>query len=698
MTILKTSKVAGPGGTNAIDGSVSFDTTSYLALASGALISGYGFGVDDFTIEFWIKQGVNSGNYVGLFAATSSTSADRFEVAIHSSTIQVYTDTGAWRDTSYAPVSGQWEHIAFVRNYSGNTLKMYANGIEKWSVSNTHDYNEVFTTQIGWHGSTYPKFQGFISNLRVLKGVALYTSAFTPPTEKLTAVPGTILLCCQDSDDPTQEATGKTITGYGTLASVGVNENLVTNGNFTRGTTGWDDSLAPSSTTLTSENQRLKIVASGGTGRARQEVTGLTIGNRYKFQIRHVTCASGNCFTHLGTSSGGAEYIANLGIGDEDLHTFYFTATATSAWIQIGITNGLTGYYDDVSITLAEQSKEPKDFPSVGKDDGTVLEGDITFDSLNYMTLPKGNTSQRGRGRGLWAGGTTGTASNIIQYAELSTEGNTLDFGDLSAVNDSAMATASATRAVFGGGRNHPSYYNKIEFVTIATTSNVTDFGDLTVARQGGQGCGNQTRGIFGPGVSPAGSPTSTINTIDYVTIATLGDATDFGDFTEIIRVAALSSPTRGLFAGGYGPSSPNMFNTIQYITIATTGNAQDFGDMSTSRMNMSGGGCASNTRGLFAGGVNLPSVTGYNLIDFVTIATTGNSTDFGDLTVTGQGVGANSNNLRGVFGGRTNPSKQNVIDYVDIATTGNAKDFGDLLNVFANLGGTSDSNGGLSE
>ena len=136
MTILKTNKLAGPGGTTAIDGSVFFDGRSYLALAEGALISGYGFGVDDFTLEFWIKQGVNSGNYVGLFAATSSTAADRFEVAIHSSTIQVYTDTGAWRDTSYAPVSGQWEHIAFVRNYSGNTLKMYANGVE--TVSYTH--------------------------------------------------------------------------------------------------------------------------------------------------------------------------------------------------------------------------------------------------------------------------------------------------------------------------------------------------------------------------------------------------------------------------------------------------------------------------------------------------------------------------------------------------------------------------------
>ena len=76
----------------------------------------------------------------------------------------------------------------------------------------------------------------------------------------------------------------------------------------------------------------------------------------------------------------------------------------------------------------------------------------------------------------------------------------------------------------------------------------------------------------------------------------------------------------------------------------------------------------------------------------------TGHLTIDGDLTVTGSGAGANSNSLRGVFGGRTNPSKQQVIDFVEIATTGNAKDFGDLLNVFANLGGTSDSNGGLSE
>jgi len=330
--------------------------------------------------------------------------------------------------------------------------------------------------------------------------------------------------------------------------------------------------------------------------------------------------------------------------------------------------------------------------------EGIVLDGGLKFRSLNYMTLPKGDTAQRGRGRGLWAGGTTGTSSDIIQYAELSSQGNAIDFGDLSAVNDSAMGTASATRAVFGGGRNHPSYYNKIDTVEIATTGNATDFGDLTDSRTGGQGCGNQTRGLFGPGFNPSGSPT-TINTIDFVTIATLGNAQDFGDFTEVIRVGALSSPTRGIFAGGYGPVSPNIFNTIQYVTIATTGNAQDFGDISTSRGNMAGGGCSSTTRGLFAGGFVYPSpYPRVNLIDFITIATLGNSIDFGDLTVTGQGPGANSNSLRGVFGGRTNPAKQQVIDFVEIATTGNAVDFGDMLNVFAGCAGTSDSNGGLAE
>ena len=78
-----------------------------------------------------------------------------------------------------------YEHIVFQRDYSGNTLKMYANGHEKWSVSNNHDYNEVFETYIGDYATSaaYNTFQGYLSNIRICMGHVVYSSNyFTPPT------------------------------------------------------------------------------------------------------------------------------------------------------------------------------------------------------------------------------------------------------------------------------------------------------------------------------------------------------------------------------------------------------------------------------------------------------------------------------------------------------------------------------------
>ena len=86
------------------------------------------------------------------------------------------------------------------------------------------------------------------------------------------------------------------------------------------------------------------------------------------------------------------------------------------------------------------------------------------------------------------------------------------------------------------------------------------------------------------------------------------------------------------------------------------------------------------------------------NVIDYITIATTGNSADFGDLTVsayTGQGL---SNGSRGVFaGGQNTPTNLNSIQYVTIASTGNAQDFGNLFEIQRQGGGMSDSHGGLT-
>ena len=110
-----------------------------------------------------------------------------------------------------------------------------------------------------------------------------------------------------------------------------------------------------------------------------------------------------------------------------------------------------------------------------------------------------------------------------------------------------------------------------MDYVTIASTGNATDFGDSTLVRRGQGGCSSATRGLT------AGGFTGSVNTnsIDYVTIANTGDATDFGDLITHagLNVRAASSPTVGVFV--------DSTNAIVSVTIASTGNAQDFGDLS---------------------------------------------------------------------------------------------------------------------
>jgi len=117
---------------------------------------------------------------------------------------------------------------------------------------------------------------------------------------------------------------------------------------------------------------------------------------------------------------------------------------------------------------------------------------------------------------------------------------------------------------------------------------------------------------------------------MEYVTIATTGNAVSFGNMADTTAwrwygSAGCSDSTRGIFAGQGGTG-----NTVEYVTIATTGNATDFGDLTRSG-NAKPGACSDGTYGVFAGGGDNPPV---NTIDYITIQTTGNATDFGDLTL----------------------------------------------------------------
>lgn len=275
--------------------------------------------------------------------------------------------------------------------------------------------------------------------------------------------------------------------------------------------------------------------------------------------------------------------------------------------------------------------------------------------------------------RGLFMGGLfPGSTVSTVDYVTISTLGDGQDFGDLSAGRRIGAGFASATRAVAAGGLEDPANVSTIEYFTISSTGNATSFGTLASVKRSNGGLANSTRGI-----SFGGTP---VSQIEYVTIATTGTRGEFGNLSNAplsAQTYGSASSTRGLMSGG---ETPGQVSNIDYITISTTGNAQNFGNLSGTRS----GHCAvsNSTRILFAGGESGPAFI--NTIEFVTTATLGNTQDFGDLSNTRRQSGTASSPTRGLIagGGNDTPAQNtayNIIDYVTLSTTGNGIDFGDL-------------------
>ena len=185
-------------------------------------------------------------------------------------------------------------------------------------------------------------------------------------------------------------------------------------------------------------------------------------------------------------------------------------------------------------------------------------------------------------------------------------------------------------------------------------------------------------RGIFASGTRDASPGES--NDIDYVNISTTGNFTDFGDLQGNGRRATgcCSNSTRMCIGGGY---DQNIYegdyyqNIIGYITTSTTGNATNFGDLTVKRYALSA--LSNGARGCWANGQGNSPDAYKNTIDYITIASTGNATDFGDTTYAGRAIFCAANGTRGIIGGGN--VSTNRIEYITIATTGNALDFGDL-------------------
>ena len=193
MANLRADNLCGTGGRNAIDGSVFFDGGSSLTVADN---SGYEFGTGDFTIECWINaRDLTHERHLPIIQKGNSATNNLYDWRLYfnnhgSGPSILYFDIACSGTTISAESTGAfaedaWNHVAVTRQ--SGAFKVFFNGILEDTDSTTanaidDDYTEIKIgfNDLGSAGDSYLK--GYISNLRIIKGTALYTASFTPPT------------------------------------------------------------------------------------------------------------------------------------------------------------------------------------------------------------------------------------------------------------------------------------------------------------------------------------------------------------------------------------------------------------------------------------------------------------------------------------------------------------------------------------
>lgn len=223
-------------------------------------------------------------------------------------------------------------------------------------------------------------------------------------------------------------------------------------------------------------------------------------------------------------------------------------------------------------------------------------------------------------------------------------------------------------RAVFMGGLS-PSESNVIDFVTITTAGDATDFGDLITADQQAGGTANSIRGINLGGRQPAAGGTADC---EYITMMSQGNAADFGDSTANRAGSGASNDTTGLYAGGV-----QFSDRCDQFHHATTGIFVDFGNLANAAAGKLGFG--SPIRGFFCAGDAGSPNDRTNTIEHFTFDSAGNGTDFADLSVAMRQGGAANNDTRAIIAHANAPATTALCDVFNFVTGGNASSFGNL-------------------
>ena len=253
-------------------GAISFNGTSQYLTATSPNLSG------TWTVEMWCYW--TTGATQTTIVSFNNGSNSGINLWKNSSNQLVADDgvNGVVAMSTVTPTIGAWNHIAFVR--VGTTTSGYVNGV----LAGTTTYTPGTTSAVSvgrYNGSPFYYFPGYISNLRVVNGVAVYTSAFTPPQAILPAIAGTsLLLNVTDSTNFIRDnsTNNYTVTNNGSAT-------FTATGPFNRGSTATTQRQLPDGT-LEVYNQF-------------DEVTGMVVTNG---MIAYIDAGKPESYTGTGTS------------------------------------------------------------------------------------------------------------------------------------------------------------------------------------------------------------------------------------------------------------------------------------------------------------------------------------------------------------------------------------------------------------
>ena len=431
----------------------------------------------------------------------------------------------------------------------------------------------------------------------------------------------------------------------------------------------------------------------------------------------HKLQALGNIRSEAATDIGISTFSTYQGFTDKEAR---FTGGQIDNQSQSGSTSGEIVIDGDVTVSSATtftsgpQNLSVTDTFTLPSGDTNSRETKPTAGSLRFNqdfatlefytgnnwatvnTFTEIQNSPSNRGRMLVMGGNNSSQYTEIQSIQINTQGTSTIFGQLTQKRSHNTALANEIRGMCLGGLGPET--DIIDYVTMASEGDAVDFGNLQSSKFGGGGAASSTRGLFCGGYdSPANK-----DIIDYVEIMTLGNALDFGDLTRARRYpTSVASPTRVVTSGGTGDSythNQDGARMTDIFTISSKGNAIDFASLSDNPEQMAG--FTDGIRGIFLLSTPYQTSTTVTEIDQLNVVSGGNAINHGELQrLTKAQPAGGCNHVRGITAGGFNTPGTDLTEFIDmteIQKPGVSVNFGDLALINAVAHGCSDSHGGL--